>query len=294
MISLLWLGLLSADNLFALTTNNMETPQKLAETILGDGVTISNVTYRGAHDTAGTFDDGMDSIGIESGIVLSSGLIYRVVGPNLNDGMHYTDYSSLGDPELDALIPGNKTYDATVLEFDFVIDVVPGASMEPITIIFEYVFASEEYNEYVNDKFNDIFAFFVNGNNVALIPRTTTPIATGTVNSGNPYNPDSTMSTAAYYRNNDLSDGGGSIDIGMDGLTVILNARIDVIPGVLTHIKLAIADAGNYFFDSNVFIKPASFTVEVSDSEVNSIFNHEDNCSLKANHDQKDFDKNGI
>lgn len=269
MITLLCLGLLSADNVFALTTNDMDTPQKLAKIILGDSVTISNVTYRGTHNTVGTFKNGINSIGIERGIVLSSGLIRRVVGPNMNDGIHYTDHSSPGDPDLDALIPGNKTYDATVLEFDFIVNVVPGASMESITVTFEYVFASEEYNEYVKSKYNDIFGFFVNGNNIALIPGTSIPIAVGTVNGGDPYDPYSTMPAAVYYRNNDLSDGGGSIDIAMDGLTVILYARIDVVPGERTHIKLAIADAGNYFFDSNVFIGPASYSQKKIDTDRN-------------------------
>ena len=157
-LSLLCVGLLSTNNLFALATNDMGTAQKLAETILGDNVTISNVTYHGAHDTAGTFDDGIDSIGIEHGIILSSGVIHRVVGPNLSDGMHHTDHSNPGDPDLDALIPGNKTQDATVLEFDFILDLIPGNSREQTTVTFQYVFASEEYNEYVNNKFNDIFA----------------------------------------------------------------------------------------------------------------------------------------
>ncbi len=259
-LSLLCVGLLSTNNLFALATNDMDTAQKLAETILGENVTISNVTYYGAHDTAGTFDDGIDSIGIKSGIILSSGLINRVVGPNLNDGIHYTDHSNPGDHDLNALIPGNKTQDATVLEFDVILDLVPGSSREPTTVTIPYVFASEEYNEYVNNKFNDIFAFFVNGKNIALIPGTTTPIAISTVNSANPYNLDSPTPTAVYYRNNDLSDDGGLIDTEMDGLTVILAVQFTILPGEHTHIKLAIADGGNQYFDSNVFIGPASYS----------------------------------
>jgi hypothetical protein len=48
-----------------------------------------------------------------------------------------------------------------VLEFEFTADAE--------AVFFEYVFASDEYNEYVNSQFNDTFAFFINGTNCAVI-----------------------------------------------------------------------------------------------------------------------------
>lgn len=63
-----------------------------------------------------------------------------------------------------------------MLEFDFT---TTGGNL-----FFSFVFASEEYNEYVNSSFNDVFGFFVNGVNIALVPGTSTPVAINSVNCG--------------------------------------------------------------------------------------------------------------
>ena len=235
------------------TDLNTLTAIDLVNALIGSGPnapSISNVTFSGANVAAGTFSGGMDAIGFDNGIILSSGNIASVIGPNTSDAIT-TNNGLAGDADLDGLIPGYTTHDATVLEFDF--------ECENLQVIsFEYVFASDEYNEYVNSAFNDVFGFFVNGVNIALIPSTTTPVAINNVNCGNPYNPPSGGSYCELYRNNDLSDGGGSIDTEMDGLIVTFYATTNVNPGV-NHIKLAIADAGDWVLDSDVFIKGESF-----------------------------------
>jgi hypothetical protein len=226
------------------------TATDLVNTLLGSGVTVSNVTYTGINRAAGTFSGGTGIIGFESGIILSTGDIADVVGPNEWPGIT-TDNGQPGDSDLDSLIPGYATFDAAVLEFDF----VPTTSV----ISFEYVFGSEEYNEFVYSAYNNIFGFFVNGVNQALIPGTSTPVAINNVNGGSPYG--TSPSNPAYYRNNDCLDppGGCSIDTELDGLTVVLTVTAAVTPGVTNHIKLAIADAGDSILDSDVFIKAESF-----------------------------------
>lgn len=87
-----------------------------------------------------------------------------------------------------------------------------------------YVFSSDKYNEYVHSVHNDVFAFFVNGDNCALVPGTADPVSINTINNGNPYG-SSPSENPQYYRNNDLSDGGGSIDTEMDGLATVLSCR---------------------------------------------------------------------
>ena len=232
---------------------NALTATDLVDALIGGGPnapSISNVTFSGANIAAGTFSGGMETIGFDNGIILSSGNIASVIGPNISDATT-TNNGLPGDSDLDGLIPGYTTHDATVLEFDF--------ECEQLQVIsFEYVFASEEYNEYVNSPYNDVFGFFVNGVNIALIPSTTTSVAINNVNCGNPYNPPSGGSYCELFRNNDLSDGGGSIDTEMDGLTVTFYATTNVNPGI-NHIKLAIADAGDWILDSDVFIKGESF-----------------------------------
>jgi hypothetical protein len=42
---------------------------------------------------------------------------------------------------------------------------------------FQYVFSSEEYSDFSNTSFNDVFVFFVNGVNIAVVPGTKLAIA---------------------------------------------------------------------------------------------------------------------
>ena len=61
------------------------------------------------------------------------------------------------EPQLEEsqLSNQSQTFDASILEFDFI--------TFSDTILFSYVFASEEYKEFVNANFNDAFGFFISG-----------------------------------------------------------------------------------------------------------------------------------
>jgi len=230
------------------------TPESLVNTLMGGGITVSNVTYTGANRAAGVFSGGTGIIGFESGIILSSGDIANVIGPNSHTATT-TDNGMPGDEDLNSLIPGYTTFDAAVLEFDF----VPTSNV----IQFRYVFGSEEYNEYVNSPYNNVFGFFVNGNNIALIPGTTTPVSISNVNNGNPCPagdyPPNANNPAFYIDNGGCDPASATLNTELDGLTVVLTATANVNPGVTNHIKLAIADAGDAILDSDVFIEAASF-----------------------------------
>jgi hypothetical protein len=230
------------------TDLNAVTPTDLVNALLGGSIAISNVTYSGAPIAAGTFSGGTGIIGFADGIILSSGNIADVIGPNTADNTTVNNPAG-GDADLETLTP-HVTFDSSILEFDFECESV-------LVISFQYVFSSEEYNEFVNTQFNDVFGFFLNGVNVALLPDNVTPVSINTINCGGPVFGNS-PTNCAFYINNDLSDGGGAVNTEMDGLTVVLNVQATVNPGV-NHIKLAIADASDSNLDSNVFIKGGSF-----------------------------------
>jgi len=237
--------------------NSGSTPANLVSALLGPGVAVSNVTFTGANVAAGTFSGGAGIIGFDSGLVLSSGNIGLAVGPNTQDSATANN-GLAGDPALDALIPGYTTFDACALEFDFT---CTGAQV----IQFQYVLTSEEYNEWVNSPFNDVFGFFLNGVNIAFIPGTAgTAVSINNLNCDNPYNPPLGSYCNLYINNRcaDLPPGtfpcAGVRDTEMDGLTVVLTATATLNAG-LNHIKLAIADAGDQVLDSNVFIRGQSF-----------------------------------
>ena len=232
-----------------LAANN---PALLVLSLMGPGVSASNVTYQGVGSSAATFTGGVSVVGFNSGIILSTGSASAVVG---NSPVTSSTCNNLpGDPDL-ALLSGNPVtnlHDASVLSFDF----IPTFN----NITFRYVFASEEYNQYVGSNFNDVFGFFLNGVNVALIPGSSTNVSINTVND---------CVNSAYFIDNVGSPQGGSCNITkpaaglkttMNGLTTVLTVNAPVNQGVLNHIQLSIADVGDCRNDSNVFIEANSFS----------------------------------
>jgi hypothetical protein len=232
-----------------LVVNQNNNANQLVNNILGSGISTSNITSTGASGAFGTFTGGTSAgIGIESGIMLSSGNIVDAVGPNSNDATA-TNHGTAGDNDL-TQISGNFTFDAAILTFDFISD---GGD-----IFFNYVFASEEYNEYVNSSVNDSFAFFLDGSNIALIPGTNTPVSINTVNGGNPFG--SNASNSQFFNNNDLQDGGPFFDMEYDGFTDVFQASFIGLSAGNHSISLKIADAGDSILDSTVFIEAGSLS----------------------------------
>jgi len=238
-----------------LNVGNTMTPQQLVQNILvGGGATVSNVSFSGSALEIGDFSNGATTnIGLNSGILLCTGNTINAIGPN-NAAGKGTNVGGGGYSLLANLIPGYSIYDAAVLEFDF----VPLSD----TIKFEYVFASEEYPEYVNSNFNDVFGFFISGanpsggnyvdKNIAIIPGTTLPVSIDNVNNGTTNSGPCT--NCAYYVNNT-----NGTTIQYDAFTTVLTSWALVTPCLTYHIKIAIGDAGDHIYDSGVFLKAGSF-----------------------------------
>ena len=143
------------------TTNDAQT---LVNNILGSGITVSNLSYTGTETSSGLFIDGISSgIGIDEGIIITNGDATLVPGANTQSAAGISN-NLPGDKDLDSLVPGASTFDATILEFDFESDTGD--------LFFNFVFASEEYNEYVGGGFDDVFGFFLDGQNITLIQST--------------------------------------------------------------------------------------------------------------------------
>jgi gliding motility-associated-like protein len=226
-----------------LTVNTGLTPTDLAESLVGGGLSISGVTMNCPTGAYGSFDATSAILPIDSGIMLSSGLINTAIGPNDETGAG-TDLFAVGDPDLDALVTGS-TNDACVLEFD--------VEVTADTLAFTYIFGSEEYLEFVGSTFNDVFAFWISGpgypapTNIARIPGTTLPVAINTVNA--------TSFPALYTNNGDGFTAPFSVDP-----AYILEAVAVVQPCETYHLKLAVADVADGILDSGVFIEAGSLT----------------------------------
>jgi gliding motility-associated-like protein len=275
LLSFLVFCLLSFSVKAQLVIDNSLTDQELVEQVLlGKGVQIFNITSTGANLAIGKFDGTASNIGLDSGIIMSTGDIFDAPGPN-NATNSTTQFFTPGDADLTNII-GSNTYDAAVLEFDF----MPVSD----TVRFRYVFSSEEYHEYVNSGFNDVFGFLLSGpnpsggnyvnENIALIPGTATPVSINNVNAGfiptsggaaNNF-PGTSPSNMAYFIANGNGNGTGHPTLNLDGLTVeydgftvVLTAWAHVIPCQTYHIKLAIADVNDRQLDSGVFLEANSF-----------------------------------
>jgi gliding motility-associated-like protein len=253
--------LISAQAMSQLTVNNSLTPQQLVQNVLlGPGVTVSNVTFTGAANSMGQFSGTNSNVGLPGGVLITCGDIIYAPGPNLSD-MAGVDNFNPGDATMD-ILAGQQTYDASILEFDFV----------PVTdtITFRYVFGSEEYPEFVFQGYNDVFGFFLSGPgisgpypgnsaNIALIPSTAIPVAIDNVNDGYSASCVTPLpgpcTNCAYYINNC-----GGITLEYDGFTTAISATAIVQHCNTYHIRIAIADAGDGIYDSGVFLEAGSFS----------------------------------
>ncbi|MDD1427785.1 choice-of-anchor L domain-containing protein [Dolichospermum sp. ST_sed3] len=229
--------------------SNLTGAKQLVDTLVASGITTSNITFKGVNGAVGTFTGGIGAgIGIESGIVLSTGQISFAANTNTIDSAGQNN-EKLGDTDLSKIVGSLGTYDAAVLEFDF----IPTSS----EVSFSYVFASEEYPEWVGTRFNDVFAFYLNGQNIALVPGTTTPVAINTINGGNSRTATPATNSSFFVPN---YFGNATKDIQFDGFTTVLSATATgLVPGVASRIKLAIADTADGELDSAVFVQASSF-----------------------------------
>ena len=144
----------------ALTVTNGLSAEQLIQDIFigGDCFDVSNITVSGDPTSISKFSNGSSAVGLNDGIVLSTGTANQILGPN-NGGSNGTtmSWSDVTDADLTAMTGQAfaTIRDRVVLEFDF--------RPTKNTITFQYVFASEEYCEYVGSNYNDVFGFFING-----------------------------------------------------------------------------------------------------------------------------------
>lgn len=246
-----------------------QSAQALAQMLTGQGVIVMNPVLNCATIANGKFNVISSNLGIDSGIVLTTGRaattgsLYGVNGVPGNFAS--TANNAPADADLTALInsngaynPPQQTLDRCVLEFDF----IPSGD----TIKFDYVMGSDEYTTF-NCSINDVFGFFISGpgfpapKNIALVPGTTnTMVGISTVNNGANSASPCMINTfgngpyTQYYVDNIAS----STSITYNGMTQVFSAVASVIPCDTFHLKLAIADASDQSYDSGVFLKAGS------------------------------------
>lgn len=220
--------------------------------LFGTGVTISNLKFSGSYQAIGLFDELTYSFGIGKGIIIATGSAANAIGPNNSDSEGIDLGINKNDSDL-ASLTTNNILDLVTIEFDFI-------SAADTIFVSTFVFGSEEYPEYVNSPFNDVFGFFISGpgingtENLAKVPGTNDPIAINSVNSD---------SNSAYFH---LNDSALNEVIQYDGLTVPVILSKMVFLDSVYHFKIAIADVGDGILDSGVLIEKGSFTTALPTS----------------------------
>lgn len=247
--------------------NSHMSVQKLLQSMVGDGVVLKgySITKTSSDEAYGFFEDKKARLGMSKGLVMTTGGIVGLSSKNMSGSTSNNTHANAegrgnkldkntGCADLEKLLEkGKKTYDACVIE----LDVVPTAD----SISFNYVFGSEEYDEYVGSEYNDVFAFFISGEgikdvqNLAVVPNTKTPVSVNNINGGsnNSYARKGSSNSTFYVSNLD-----GNMGLEYDGMTKLMEIRQAVIPYKTYHIKLAIADVGDNAYDSGVLLEGRS------------------------------------
>jgi gliding motility-associated-like protein len=284
-----------------ITVQNTQTPTQLVQNILlGNGILSSNIKYNGSsidalsvqHNVA-SFNSVGTNFTINDGLLLTTGYADIAAGPNTNLVNDINVSNPYKDPDLDSLSSAPITNGA-VIEFDF--------QAISDTFSFKYIFASEEYNEYVGFPYNDVFGFFLsgpgvngtfsnNGINLARLPTTTSTsniVSINNVNIGN-NNANSLFgvyppTNSNYFINNDQSQAYGNA-IQYDGSTILMSSGAKLICGQTYHIKIGITNVQDQQYGSAVFIKSKSFSSDELSFSMPSNFNGVllEKCSL-GNH----------
>lgn len=246
------------------TSESMTDEQLVKDIFIGPEnigcISVSNISIKGGKFSSGEksygyFNKNGSDFQMENGILLTTGKAAASPGPNdklLSDNILGWN----GDIDLENALNIRNTSNSTVLEFDFI-------TYHTNYISFDYLFASEQYlrpDDIGNCGYTDGFAFLIkeagsadNYKNLAVIPGTDTPITSENVRGSGGKCPESNQEYFGQY-NPDQSP------INYNGQTKILTAFTSIIPGVKYHIKLVIADQGNFRYDSAVFLKAGSFT----------------------------------
>ena len=265
----------------SIIVNENLTAQQLIEDVLINSscANVSNFSITGGNFGSGelsygSFDSNGTIFPFQSGLILTNGKSSSASlprGTTASDG----DNSWQGDNDLNHAL-NISSRNATILEFDF----VPLGSK----ISFEYIFASEEYEESVGYtcQFSDAFVFLLketgttNYQNLALIPNTNIPVKVTTVHPAI-----SGSQNSCGPQNEQYFDAFNNINYPTvyDGQTVILKAEATVIPNRQYHIKLVIGDDNDNEYDSAIFLAAGSFNLGYDLGDDRTISNGNPICS---------------
>ena len=244
----------------------------LNQFLFGSGVTAGEASSTPLFNhTIGSFTGGAAYVGLDSGLVLCTGAIDGIFFVGEDDDEDLLSVANSVPPLIGQSFSLSIVYDIAEVSFDFI---ALGDSLS-----FDFVFASEEYPNFVNSSFNDVFAFFLAGPgltgpyaapseypngaiNIAVLPGSDPPLPI-TVSSVN----DQTNSEY-YIANPSIIPTENPWPSVFGGFTTVLTAYANgLIPGETYHIRLAIADGQDMALSSAILLGAGSFTASITAPE---------------------------
>ena len=221
-------------------THNIET---LKNNLLGTntaGLSNFSVSITGNEAAFGTFTN--DPFGLKSGVVLSTGKVVNIPGKNQKDNV-MTNGSDLNTD----FGPKGEEGDLTQLNLSFF------ANCTVEKLLFQYVFASEEFPEFGGSEYNDQFELLLNGTNLAKLSDGKTVTISNLVPVA-----DNRSQDHSDYIDNPRMTGVAAKIIKFDGFTKVLGFEGLLKQNQTNVLSIRIRDVGDGNLDSAVFIKGGS------------------------------------
>lgn len=214
------------------------------------GLTNFEIALQGNRLAFGTFAD--DPFGLGSGVVLSTGQVAELPGQNMVDGGTEADLINVPNDLSTVFNPnpisflGLRVYDLARLTLSFDADDIAS------TLLFDYVFGSEEFVEFGGSPFNDQFRLLLNGTNLAQL-------SDGKTVSINNLVPDPTGPFHPDYINNPA---GSPVPTRLDGFTRTLTFAGTLLANQRNTLTIEIFDVADPLLDSAVFIQGGSIRTQ--------------------------------
>ena len=210
----------------------------------GTCVSVSNVTYTGATSAVSFFDASDFGLGVNAGLVLSTGEVEALEATS-DDASLSTAFSSSGDLQLNNIGTGPPTMPLCWKWTLF----PPNPPLRSNTCLVQKSIPNLLTRVSTTSLLSSSAVPGISGTeNIAFIPSADSVVVSiNNVNCG---------SYPEYYMGGDC--GTPPANQGLDGTTTALTATANVTPGESYHIKIAVADVADHILDSAVFLSVES------------------------------------
>src|SRR5690606_19871501 len=229
-------------------------PTDAVNNLIGTGITVSNISFTGDSKQLARFNDGLDKIGFETGVAITTG---KAAFAGTNQTSDVGNQQPVGitnsDPDLNMINGTGPVYNSAYLEFDFE---TTGTQLQ-----FTLVFASDEYLDYVNLPYSDAMGIFLSGNNNSG-PFSNGAINIATIPNGDPIsiNTINNLQNTNYFIANPWVGQLGvptteaTAGFAYDGWTTPIEVTytIECDPNEQYHIRFAICNTTDKNFDSGI------------------------------------------